>query len=280
MTKKQAAVVVLEPEAHDLVIISEHPGEGIEANFGALKAHLDGILANYVGAVVTEEYVPQAKKDRAYLNGLSASLEQRRKEVKQRYMAPVTAFEAKVAELVAPIREASTAIDTQVKAFEDRERADKRAELVKHYNDFAGALAEAVPFERIEDPKWTNKTCNLMTAFAEIEAGIERRVKDEATLTELNLPHAVEAKAEYFATLDLSRAIARSKEIDAQLEAAAKVEAAKVEAAAYRAEPEAVEPSSPPGAVEWTFTIRCTRAQLDAILATVKTMGLHGRVRS
>jgi Protein of unknown function (DUF1351) len=309
--------------SHELVIYSEQPGGAIEANFDALKEQIDGILADYADLVVTPDYLKQAKKDRAYLNSLSTSINQRRKDVKLRYMAPVVAFEARVAQLDAPIREASAAIDVQVKKFEETERALKRSHLRKHYTDFAGALAGAVPFERIEEAEWLNKSCDLVKAYRTIEDIVERIVKDEATLTELGLRHPLEAKAEYIATLDLSRAIARSKEIDAQLERVRVLEEEKAETARWQAEQAAKKaavvapvveapellcarcltapvstegdlcrncvadvafpleptPVAAPEAREWTFSVTCTREQLDYIIAAVKAMGLQGRVR-
>lgn len=277
-------------EAHTLVIVSERPGEAIEANFDAVRAFITSIVEGYAELVITEQDVPKAKKDRAYLNSISASLGDRRKAVKARYMAPLVAFEAKVAELDAPIREGVEAIDKQVKAFEAKEKSDKRGWLVEHYNTYAGALADAVPFDHIEDSKWLNKTCDLAVAFDHIEVAVERMVRDEAALTDLDLSHPVEAKAEYFATLDLSRAIAVSKELDARLERARKLEEDKAENARWIAEKAAEKaaetvPDVPPLVVEepeireWTFIVKCTEAELGKITAAIKALGLHGSVK-
>jgi hypothetical protein len=239
---------------------------------------------------VTPATVKVAKKDRAFLNGLSTSLNQRRKEVKERYMAPVVAFEAMVKELDAPIREASTAIDVQVKAFEDEAREAKRAELKKHYEEYAPIMVDAVPFERIFDAKWLLAACDLMRGFDEIEARVNRIAVDEAALDDLGLAHPIEAKAEYFATLDLSRAIARSKELDAQVERARVLEEQKAAFAAEVAPPApepvaapapAPEPAPAPAeeARDWTLTLTCTRSQLDAAIAAIAALGIRGVAR-
>jgi hypothetical protein len=275
-------------EPNQLVITKMKPGLDIEANFAALEAHIAGILEAYKGLVVTPEYLSEAKKDRAYLNGLSKSLNQRRIEVKNQYMAPVTAFEERVKRLDAPIREASDAIDRQVKAFEEQERTTKRAELVKHYEDYARLIfLDGVPFERIEDAKWLNKTCDLMAAFGEVEAIVERIARDEQTLTELNLSHPTDAKTEYFATLDLAKAIARSKALDAEEERTRRFEAEKAEImreAAGRVVPPTPIPAPPEPekvtltlvsntaevARPWTITVTCTRAQLEPVMAALQ----------
>lgn len=270
-----------------LVISQMRPGAPIVANFDEMAAKVAEFVEVYRDLEVTEEYVPQAKKDRAYLNSFQKALDARRLEVKREYMAPVTAFEAEVAKLTAPIKEASESIDKQVKEYEERARVAKRAECRKHYAEFAGALVTAVPFERIEDPAWSLKSTPLMAAFEAIEERVEKIAREDAAIDDLNLSHTVEAHAEYFATLDMARAIARSKALDEQERIALDMEARKAEAAAERAKPappvEAAPKPVPAVEVEaarlWTFTVTCTRSELDKGLAALKAAGLEGTVR-
>jgi hypothetical protein len=295
-TQQTTAEVIEEQQGPSLVILAMRPGESITANFDALRDHIARILADYQGAEFGPEYVPQAKRDRAFLNNLVASINQRRKEVKEQYMAPVVAFEALVKELDAPIRAASAAID---KAFESAERDAEHERLRAHYEDYAGALAEAVPFERIDNPRWLNKTCN--NARDEIEAAVERIIRDEATLTDLDLAHPTEAKAEYFATLDIGKAIARSKQVAEQIEAARILEEKKQAFAAERARaaeiPEPAPPAPAPPAPtppdpaparaaappehpvrDWLITISATRPDIDKLIDAALALGLTGRV--
>ena len=293
------AAEIVEPEATELVITKMQPGLTIEGNFEAVKAHIESLVADYKGLVVTEDYVGQAKKDRAYLNSLATSLTQRFREVKRSYMAPVEKLDMQIKELEAPIKEASAAIDVQVKAFEERERVSKRAELVKHWEEYAGILANAVPFERIEAASWANKTCDLMTAFADIEHIVERIAKEEATLDSLNLSHPADAKTAYLATLDMSAAIARSKELDDREERTRRFEAEKTEIAAQQAKPVVAPEPALADEVErakaeeiaegiaelvaecstFTFSVVCTDAQRAAIIGNLRAMGLTGTVR-
>ena len=282
MGKTVDAAVV---ESDELVITRMEPGAAIEANFDALKASIARIVDGYKDVVVTHEMVPQAKRDRAYLNSVSKSLNQRRLDVKKRYMAPIEAFESRVKELDAPLKEAAAVLDAQVKAFEERERIEKREECRKHYEDFAGALVDAVPYERIEDPAWLLKTTNLMSAFQAIEDRVEAIARDDQALDDLSLSHPIEAHAEYFATLSLSAAIARSKALDEQERIAAEMEIRKAEVAAERAKPPAPEPAPEPVAEAasvsdtWHIVVTCTREELDALLAALKVLGISGTVR-
>ncbi len=276
-------------ETGELVITKMQPGTAIEANIEALETRIAEIVADYTGLVVTPEYLSQAKKDRAYLNSLSKSLNQRRIEVKQLYMAPVVAFEERIKRLDAPLKEASASIDTQVKAFEEKEKDDKRAALVNHYEEYAPLLVESVPFERIEDPKWINKSVQLGTAIHELEEKVGKIAADYETLKGLQLPYEEDAAAELFTSLDLSRAIARSKELQDRADAAKRLadERAAMEAArAPEPTPEpAPEPvtapvgkSPAPETRTFTFTVDCTLEQRQEIVNAIRALGLHGKV--
>lgn len=300
---EQTAAEIVEPAAASLVLTQFQPGLSIEGNFAALRAYVNERVADYVGVIVADEYVSQAKHDRAALNALVKDIDSRRLEAKRQYVAPVTAFEDEIKSILAPAKEASAAIDAQIKAFEERERVAKRAELVKHWEDFAGVLANAVSFEQIEDPKWALKSASLMSAFEAIEARVDRIAEDYETLDGLNLTHLDAARAEFVATLDLSRAIARSKTLDEQAAKAAQLESDRQAIIAERAEAEAIAKASADGggpvltgageqdaiidhiaastpeAREYVFTITCTRDELDIIIAACKTIGLTGKVR-
>lgn len=282
MTTEQTQAQVIEPSG--LVISSMSPGTPIQANFEVLEEWIHGKIADYQGAVIAPSYVKQAKKDRAFLNGLAKTLDAERLRVKREYMQPVNAFEEQVKKLLAPIKEASAAIDQQVKAIEEQQREERRAELVKHWQAYV--LSDAVPFEVIEDAKWLNLSSNLMAAFAEIDAIAAKIVADEEALTALGLAHEIEAKATYYATLDMGKAIARNTEIERQIEAAKAIEAHK---AAF------VEPAPPaPTADEvaadmldqapppekrhvYHIEVTCTRSELDQVIDHMKQLGLKGR---
>ena len=300
-TKKTVEAEVLDHDAMATVsefrITKMQPGVAIEANFAEVQAWVDSLVEMYSGTVVTPAYYKQAKRDRASVNSVVKSIDQRRLEVKTAYMHPISLLEAKVKELTAPLQAVSADIDRQIKAIEEIEKTDKRAELKHHYEEFAGILVDALPFERIEDPKWLNRTFNLMTAFEEIEAAVERIAKDDAALDELNLSHPVEAKAAYFATLDISAAIARSKALDEQAERARVFEEQKAALTAAPTPEEAAPVTagstsdvSPPSdgaeavssepTFDFTFTVHGTLAQRDQVIAALKSLGIQGTVKA
>lgn len=295
VTKKQEQEVVDE-QPTTLVISQMKPGAAIVANFDEMAAKVAEFVDVYRDLEVTEEYVPQAKKDRAYLNSFQKALDARRIEVEREYMAPVTAFKKEIAKLTGPIKEASESIDRQVKEYEERARIAKREECRKHYAEYAGALVDAVPFERIEDPSWALKSTSLMAAFAAIEGRVEKIAADDATIDSLNLAYPIDAHGEYFATLDLSAAIARSKSREAEVARALEMEARKAEAAAFKAEPLCTDAADPreefaadegiqpepfvaEDRCEWTITFTGTRYDAEKASKYLKSQGLTGTIK-
>ncbi len=121
----------------------------IDFNFEELKGQLAESLALYTGLVVTEDGIKGAKEDRAKLNKLREALENKRKEVKRECMAPYTDFEAKVKELVGLIDQPIAAIDAQLKEYEEKRRADKRAAILEIYEETVGELRALLPFEKL-----------------------------------------------------------------------------------------------------------------------------------
>jgi hypothetical protein len=269
------------------------PGTPIVADFDEVDKRIAEVVEMYSGAIVTpdKESYSQAKKDRAYLNSLVKSVEQRRIEVKKAYLAPYEAFEALVKDKLSTVRDASADTDRQIKAIEETWRADKRDELEEHYEAYAGMLAEIVPFERVFDVDWLKQSVQAARAKERIEQIVDAIAKYYATLEGLELAHPVEAKATYLETFSLTDAIERSKAIEERLAAVREIEAERAAQAARRPEPEPElahgqpEPESEPEqerapeVSEYTFRVSCTDAQLDSIVAHLRSMGLTGTFR-
>lgn len=287
-TKKTDATLV---QSHEFTITKMRPGTAIEANFPEIASKIAQITEIYAGAIVSLDYLPQAKKDRAYLNGLTKSVDQRRIEAKNAYMQPYNVFDTQVRELLEPVREASANLDRQIKELEEQEKAAKRMLLVAHYAGMAGVLVEAVPFERIEDPAWLNRTFYLQDGYKAIESVIDRIAEGDKTLDGLNLSHALEAKTEFFLTLDVGKAIAKNHQLVEAEEHTRRVEAEKAaNMAALQAEPvvQVVHddnthsttvtteiPDEQPAL--WRFEVTCNRAQFDSIISYLRAIGVKGK---
>ena len=97
----------------------------ISFNYDDIKAEVQRIADDYASAVYTEDFLTQAKEDRALLNKVKASLNDERLKREREFMAPFMEFKAQVNDLIAIINEPIAIIDEQVKAFEEQKKAAK-----------------------------------------------------------------------------------------------------------------------------------------------------------
>ena len=194
----------------------------IKWNKEELEAAVRQKIADYENVVYTEENMQQAKNDRAELNKLTKAIEDRRKEVKKKINEPYDIFEKELKEVLALIQEPVDMIDRQIKDFEDSQKEEKKASIKATYDEAVGDLAEVLPFEKVFDIRYLNKTYKLGTAQAEIREKIQKVRTDLETIDSLDSKYKLNAKDVYIKTLDLSRALAENKrlsELEEKLEA-------------------------------------------------------------
>lgn len=193
----------------------------IEANFDSIKAALSAELETYKGMVFTEESKKDAKDTVAYLRKFRKALDDKRKEIKNAYMAPCDAFEAQVNELKKQVDEPINFINQQIAEFE-RKRIEEKQALIKNiYADAAKEHAEAatyLPLQKIYDSRWENATT---TKKAITEAITDRMVsveKDLATIRGMESEFEDKGIEKYKVTLELSDAIATMNQYQKQKE--------------------------------------------------------------
>ena len=217
----------------------------IQANFDALEERVRAVVADYEGAVydlASADAVREAKHDRSYLNGLKKEIEERRKAVKREYSKPLDAFEKRCKQITAIIDEASGNIKAQLDRAEEERRARAYAKLQEHYEEFAELLAPVVPYERLHEPQWLNKTFGEVKAYEALEAKVSKLAGDWEMLKSQfeGEPFYAEAERELFTTLDLGAALAAARKAAEENARIAELKAA------MEPEPEAApEPADP-----------------------------------
>lgn len=189
----------------------------IDANFDALDARVEELIKGYAEArydLTSSDEIKQAKRDRTYLNGIAKEIDERRKAVKREYMRPLDDFEARANAITAKVKKASANIKEQLDEAEERRKDRAYAILKEYYEDLAGMLAPVVPYERIHDEKWLNKTFGEMKAKAAIDEKVAKVATDWETLQAQReaLPRYEVAEREFFATLDLGAALNAARE--------------------------------------------------------------------
>ncbi len=146
---------------------------------------------------------------------------------------PLAEAEARFRAELEPARELHARYRARRVELDERDREERRDRLRAYYEDMAPMIAlpldgqnrALVPFERILDEKWLNRSAKEPAAEAEIDARCASIAEGERSLDGLGLAHAAEAKAAYWETLDLQAAIARDRELTAAEERARALEA-------------------------------------------------------
>ena len=281
------AEVVEEQEASSLIVT--YAPSSIEANFDALEKRVRKTVELYKGAtydLTKADKIKEAKNDRSYLNGLKNEIEERRKAVKREYNKPLAAFEKRCKEITSIIDGASNGIKAQLDEAEERRRAGARAALEAHYREFAELLAPVVPYERLHDDKWLNKSFGEVKAKKALEEKVSAVARDWDTLKAQrdSMAHYEVAERELFRTLDLGSALNAARAADEEdARIAAMREAVESKPAPRPAPRRQAEPAAAPRpepSYAWTVEITsATRSQIELLAAALRERGITGTIK-
>ncbi len=301
------AEVIEEQDASSLTVA--YKPSVIEANFDALEAHVRKTVEAYDGAtydLTKKENIAEAKHDRSYLNGLKKEIDERRKAVKREYSKPLDAFEKRCKQITAIIDESTDAIKAQLDEAEQARKDALYSRLQQHYEEFAELLAPVVPYERLHEAQWLNKTFGEIKAQQALEAKVSDVARDWETLKAQQeaMPHYADAEREFFRTLDLGAALNAARLADEEDRRIAELKAAM----APDPEPEPMPEPEPVAAPEpepmpapapmpapipapmpapvaepleaWTVEVpSATRSQMQALASLLKAQGITGSIR-
>lgn len=250
------------------------PGK-ISFNYEELKQQLQTRVSDYESLVYTEDQIANAKKDRADLNRLKKALNDERIRQEKEFMKPFDEFKAQVKELCTIIDKASSAVDAQVKAFEDKQKADKLEAINALWR-----AKEAPAWMEKNDARWLNASVSMKSIEAEIDKHLLQVQKDLDTLDSMSV--GFEAMQKYQATLDLNAAIAENARIKAQAEAKAKWEAEHAQMQIQEDKPPVVTNLNDPEDIENAPQVEPVRQWLgfQALLSVEEAKALGAYLRS
>lgn len=199
----------------DLKIISPTPEsfvKAIEWNHEEIKQEMAAKVADYKSMVYDDDQIKEAKKDKAELNKLIKSLEEKRKEIKSQCLAPYEKFEKQMKELVSIVQEPIAAIDEQVKAYEEQLKKKKALDIEEYFNtkDFHGFT-----LDQIFDNRWLNATTSMKSIRETIDARATEIAADVQIINNLE-EYQFEAMEVYKATMNVRNAmneVSRLKEL-------------------------------------------------------------------
>lgn len=226
---------------NELTVRVERPAiPAMSWNKDEVKRNLDEMLAAYKGRVYTPESIKSAKEDRAKVNGWDKQLGAAATAAKKLYMKPLEDFQQSIKEMQGKCKEISGAIDAQVKAVEASEKEEKASTLRLIYRDNIGELEALIPFERLLDNRWLNKTFAIAEAKKALCQSIEN-IRSDLEFIRENCGEDVEpCTTEYLRNLSTNEAVRehnrREKSRAAQREAEVARKAAEPAQTAFPAE--------------------------------------------
>ena len=234
----------------------------ISANFDEVREWLEKNLAPYKDLAVTPETMATAKSYRATIRKVKDRIDQSRKEAKAAALAAYTEFETKCKSLTELCDDAANAIDSQVKAIEEKAATEKIEKIHAEYVAMTDDELEAfLPWGVVNNPKWRNSTFKFDDAVAEIAGAIANTRNDLVAIRTMggnDTPYLLDV---YRQTRDLSAVVRKASEIKTIRQ---REELREKEEAARREDKETADMYCV------TFRVSCTREQLAGLSEYMK----------
>lgn len=208
----------------------ENTVKQIDWNFEELKKEITEKAEMYGSLVYTDENIKEAKADRAKLNKFIKVLEDKRKDVKKMMLEPYTQFESQVKELVSIIGEANDNIASQVKAYTEKLREEKREKVKEIYDkamsvEGAEGIAEILTFDRVFKESFLNSSTTFKSIVNEIEDLRDRVRHDLEVINADTREYQFEMKQAYLKNLDMTEAISVKQQFEENARKKAEYEA-------------------------------------------------------
>lgn len=204
-------------------------------NKDEVQKNLDEMLAAYTGRVYTPDSIKSAKADRALIQKWKTQLGSALTAANKLYTDPLESFKTSIREMQAQCEKAANAIDKQVKAVEQAEKDEKAASLRLVYQDCIDELKPLIPFERLLDAHWLNKTYDLAQAEKELRQAVENIRSDLAFLRETCGIDLEPCTTEYLKDFSVNAAVREHNRREDSRSAQREAEAARIAAERARA---------------------------------------------
>ena len=193
---------------HEITAVITQEQAKISCNFDQVKQAIQETLAEYKGAVFTEDSKTYAKKHVASLRTKKKDLQDNLREAKKEYMKPWDEFEGQAKTLIALYDEPINLINGQVKEFKANRIAKKKELIQRLYAELVPEeLGIYIPLERIYNTKWENATMKEKDIRNDIYAMVDKVQKDISTIRSMESDAVENALSGYRVSLDLTEAV-------------------------------------------------------------------------
>lgn len=200
------------------VIVKQNPGE-VTWNFEEIKKALEVALAEYQNMVYDDDSIKSAKTDVANLRALAKTIEDRRKEVKEKCLEPYSHIEKQAKELVSLIDKPIKAINDQVQDYEKRRKEKVRAEIEAYWSLKVTVLPECIwkkAHDHIYDSRWENATATKKSWKDGIWYGIRKIAGDIEAIKSFSSKYENDMLQVFYNSLSLNDAIIKMNDLNAQ----------------------------------------------------------------
>lgn len=201
----------------------------VEDNIMEAKEYALSLKEYYSNLVFTDEQLAEAKNERASINKVVKTIADYRKNIVAEFKKPIELFETTAKETEKILKETSDFVDVQVKAFEQKEKDEKREQIEIIFNKFVEELQDIVSLNKIFDEKWLNKTVKLVAIEEEMKTKIDTIRQGLKAIEELHSEFELEVKNTFLQDFDLSKAIFKNTQLLEQKKVLSKVEEKKEE---------------------------------------------------
>ena len=186
----------------------------IEWNFEELKEDITAAAESYAVSVYTDETIRQARADRAKLNKFVDALNGARTKIRKKLLAPDEQFGREVKELNGIAQRAIDNIDSQVKDYENRQRAEKTAKIKEFYEANIHDIGKYLPFERVMKPEYALASTSMKSVKENVLALIQKVDEGLAILNEVDSKFAGDMKKVFLQTYDIGAAMAERNRLE------------------------------------------------------------------
>ena len=188
----------------------------VKFNKEEIMKEISNRMQYYSNIEVTEETMKESKTDLANLRKFRDSFEEKRKELKKKFLKPYEDFEKEYKEIIELIDRPLNLINAQLQKLEFEQKETKKKNIKLYYEKEAKDIVELVPFERVFKDKWLNKTCTTKSIKDEIAEFVKTFKCGYETIKNLNQKYEKQIIDKFIQTFDLSVALAEGKRLEQQ----------------------------------------------------------------
>lgn len=198
----------------------------LTTNAIAVRDKVKDLLTNYKAENYNEDNIDKAKEDKALLNTTSKKLNDERIRLEKEFMQPFNNFKDVVSETTIMIKEASSKIDEIVKEVENKAKEQKRAEILKVYDEITEkeAISSIIHIDMVFDERYLNKTFEIDKVKKDLEDKIKKIVQDLEAIKNLKSEHELALTNQYLKTFNLGEVIMENNRLNELKQNTIKVE--------------------------------------------------------